>query len=147
MKTGFIVGKFMPPHKGHLALIDFALKNCDSLIIAVCSRPDDPTSGSERLLWMRKLFKSRKNIKFVSIKANLPRGEKQSRAASDVWCKYIKKRFGKIDVVFSSEKYGDYLAKFLSIEHKLFDLKRKKFPISATQIRNNSLRYSGFIAK
>lgn len=37
MKKGLVIGKFMPIHKGHIKLIDYALNNCDTLIILVLS--------------------------------------------------------------------------------------------------------------
>lgn len=32
---GIVIGKFMPPHKGHLHLLDTALSGCDDLTIVV----------------------------------------------------------------------------------------------------------------
>ena len=56
MKRGFILGKFMPPHAGHVTLIDAAQAMVDELTILLCSLPGDPIPGEERLEWMRRLF-------------------------------------------------------------------------------------------
>ena len=145
MKKGLLIGKFMPPHKGHLALIDFARKNCDELDVAVCSRPEEPILGKLRFLWMKKMLAPCGKIKVARIKADLPQGKGSSRPTSKAWGKYLTKRFGKIDVIFTSEKYGDYLAEYMGIEHMSFDPKRKTVPVSATKIRNNPLFFWNYI--
>lgn len=147
MKKGLVIGKFMPPHKGHLALIDFGEKRCDMLTVAVCSRPEEPIPGKLRFRWMKKLLGDRKNIQVIQIRADLPQGKGSSHPTSKIWGRYLAKRLGKIDVIFSSEKYGDYLAEYMKIEHIPFDPKRKVVPISATKIRMNPLLFWDYIPK
>lgn len=145
MNRGLVIGKFMPPHKGHLGLIDFGARNCDLLTVAVCSSPNEPISGNLRYQWMKELVGPYKNINLVEVKADLPQDKKPSRRASKIWSDYLLKRLGKIDIVFSSEIYGDYLAEFMGAEHKLFDLDRKREKVSATRIRNKPFKYWKFI--
>ena len=57
-KRGFVLGKFMPPHAGHVYLCDFGRAYVDELTILVCSLPDDPIPGELRLQWMREMFPS-----------------------------------------------------------------------------------------
>jgi HTH-type transcriptional repressor of NAD biosynthesis genes len=42
-----------------------------------------------------------------------------------------------LDVVFTSEEYGEEFAKYLGVEHVLIDLNRDVVPVSGTAIRNN----------
>jgi len=56
MKRGFLLGKFMPPHAGHVTLVQSARALVDELTILLCSLPDDPIPGEQRLDWMRRLF-------------------------------------------------------------------------------------------
>lgn len=146
-KKGLIIGKFMPPHEGHLGLIKFALKYCRSLTMAVCSRPEEPISGRLRYNWMKEIFKRDRNVEIVRVRKSLPQDKSPSRKASEIWSKYLSERFKDIDVVFSSEIYGDYLANYMGIDHKNFDLKRKQVPISATQIRQNPFKYWNYMPK
>jgi HTH-type transcriptional regulator, transcriptional repressor of NAD biosynthesis genes len=53
---GFVLGKFMPPHAGHVLLCATARRLVDRLTILVCWLPDDPVPGPVRLAWMRALF-------------------------------------------------------------------------------------------
>src|SRR5579864_7613401 len=56
MKRGFVLGKFMPPHAGHVTLIQSARALVDELTVLLCSLSDDPIPGELRLDWMRGLF-------------------------------------------------------------------------------------------
>lgn len=134
----------MPPHQGHLNLIKYGQRHCDELVVAVCSRPTEPIDGKLRLHWLREIFEG-KNIQFVGIKANLPQDKKSARQPSKIWSQYLLKRFGHFDKIFSSEKYGDYLAEFMGAKHYPLDLKRSNIPVSGTLIRNNPYKYWSFI--
>ena len=56
MTNGFVLGKFMPPHAGHVHLCETARHLVDTLTILVSSLPDDSIPGPLRLEWMRQLF-------------------------------------------------------------------------------------------
>ena len=56
MTCGFLLGKFMPPHAGHVHLIETARRLVDELTILVCWTPDDPIPGPLRMQWLRGLF-------------------------------------------------------------------------------------------
>ena len=55
MSRGFLLGKFMPPHDGHLMMCDFARAYCDELTILVCTRLVEPIDGNLRYAWMCEL--------------------------------------------------------------------------------------------
>jgi NadR type nicotinamide-nucleotide adenylyltransferase len=56
MTGGFVVGRFLPPHAGHVHLCETARLLVDALTILVCWLPDDPIPGPLRLEWMMRLF-------------------------------------------------------------------------------------------
>lgn len=56
MKRGFVLGRFMPPHVGHVHLIETARRLVDRLTILVCWRPHDPIPGPRRIEWLRGRF-------------------------------------------------------------------------------------------
>ena len=62
---GFLLGKFLPPHQGHVFLAEFARRHCDSLTILVCSLARDPIPGALRFAWMRELFPDCRVIPFT----------------------------------------------------------------------------------
>ena len=92
MSIGLVLGKFMPLHKGHLALIDFAAKQCDRLNVLLCYTPEEPINGSTRQHWLRQELAEYKNTIFHSFEyteEDLPNTSVSSEevSASSLFCK------------------------------------------------------------
>lgn len=142
MKIGLILGKFMPLHNGHLALVDFALQHCDKLYVLVCANDEvEPIPGNLRLQWVKDTLLSYKRIEIFYTNEKIPYTAESSRYISKLWSEYLKTKFPDVSIFFSSEKYGDYVAEYLGIEHKIFDPPRKSVPVSATMIRDKPITY------
>jgi HTH-type transcriptional regulator, transcriptional repressor of NAD biosynthesis genes len=145
VRRGLIIGKFMPLHFGHVALIRFATTQCDELIVSLTYKPNDPINGELRFDWIKEYFRHDLKIK-PSISIDnfddelLPLPERMR-----LWARFIKEKFGVVDVVFSSEEYGDVFAKELGINHVPFDVKRKLTPVSASNILHSPFEYWQFI--
>lgn len=150
MKKGLVLGKFMPLHNGHLALIDFAANQCDELFILLCHTKNESIPTIEREAWLQVALANYTNVHIVSYlydERELPNTSVSSKAVSLQWSNAIKNILPDIDAVFSSEIYGDYLAAFLNIKHIVFDIERKVIPISASAILKNPLLNWSFIAE
>lgn len=148
MTEGLVLGKFMPLHKGHLALIQFGLHNCDLLHILICATDKEPVSGEIRYCWLKEIFQHNSKVNLVYYKYDetiLPDTSVSSLAASEKWAQVIKKKFPSLKKIFSSEKYGDFLASFLNIRHESFDEERNAFNVSSSQIRNDPFSYFDYI--
>ncbi|HYV94421.1 MAG TPA: AAA family ATPase [Chitinophagales bacterium] len=139
MKRGLVIGKFMPLHQGHINLIDFASHNCDELIVLICATDKEPIDGQMRLNWVRESFTNPmiKSQLLIYDEAHLPNTSVSSMEASNLWGNFLKEKLPRIDVIFSSEIYGDYIANSLNCRHSAFDIGRKNLAISATEIRNH----------
>src|SRR5689334_10341937 len=110
MRTGFVVGKFMPLHQGHLAMIEFARKNCDLLYIIVCFTSTEPIPGEIRLHWLNEFFAGSPAIKVMAYPYDerfLPNTSASSREASQKWAVAIKNLLPTAELVVTSEPYGD----------------------------------------
>ncbi|SCZ81556.1 adenylyltransferase/cytidyltransferase family protein [Acidaminobacter hydrogenoformans] len=143
---GLVIGKFMPLHLGHVALIRFALKRCKQLTVAVVSKPSDPISFEVRLGWFEKLFKGAVTVKVVDLKAvHLPVTGGHTPEAEAAWTRYFAEAFPETDILFSSESYGDVLATALGIPHCLYDPNRNGHPVSGAQIRRNPEAYRDYL--
>ncbi len=146
MQNGLVLGKFMPLHNGHLALIDFALKQCEKLYILVCANDSiEPIPGLLRLQWVQQTFGQHPNIEICYTAEKIPYTSYSSRHISKLWATFIKSKFPDLSVFISSEKYGNYVAEYLGIRHQIFDEARMIIPVSATQIREKPLTYWNFI--
>ncbi|MEI9943754.1 MAG: AAA family ATPase [Chitinophagaceae bacterium] len=146
---GFVLGKFMPLHKGHLALIDFAYNNCDKLHIIVCYTKNEPIPGNIRTQWMAEEIKKYPNAVLVPFQYDadeLPNTSESSRQVSEKWADALKKIVPGANLFFTSEPYGDYVAEFMSIRHIIFDQPRNLVPVSGKQIREFPFHYWDYIA-
>lgn len=145
-KNGFLLGKFMPPHNGHVFLCDFAQRYCENLTILVCSLPNEPIPGKLRYEWMKELF-PKCNVRWCNWELpQEPKGEHDLQFWKD-WKNTIRAftDIQAIDVVFASEHYGIRLAKELNAEFIPCDIKRVSQKCSGTEIRNNPAKFWNFI--
>ena len=145
MTRGLIIGKFLPPHKGHVALIEFAARQCDEVIVSISHAKDDPIDPELRLGWLQEIFRDRPNIKSFIIDDNFDDPQQPLAERTKIWAEFIQRTYPPIDLVFSSENYGEPFAANLNAKHVSFDPDRKQFPVSATQIRNAPFQFWNFI--
>jgi HTH-type transcriptional regulator, transcriptional repressor of NAD biosynthesis genes len=148
MSKGFVFGKFLPFHKGHEGLIRFALTQCDFLTVLICCSDQEDISADQRKSWMANTFSDEKNSEFKVLhyrEEELPNTSVSSESVSKIWAEKFKELFPDYDCVITSEKYGDYIASFMNIEHIPFDIHRIQYPVSASQIRENPFQQWQFI--
>ena len=107
-KRGFILGKFMPPHAGHLRLCRAAQAMVEELTILVCSLPDDAMPGEQRARWMRELFPA---AHVLHLCRDVPQYPQDSPDFWPVWRTIVREFHPEpIDFVFAGEDYGLELA-------------------------------------
>lgn len=145
MKRGLVIGKFMPPHNGHIALIKFAATKCDELIVSMSYTANDPIDAQLRFSWLEEIFRDHPTIKPAISLDDFDDDSLPLASRIEHWKDFIERRFPKIDLLISSETYGEPFARALSIPHILFDQERTAFPVSATRIRANPFAYWEFI--
>lgn len=109
MKRGFLLGKFMPPHAGHLSLIRAARALVDELTVLVCWLPDDPIPGETRLEWMRALCSDCRVIGFGEV---VPQEPQESADFWPSWREIVAAAHpDPIDYLFAGEDCGAELAR------------------------------------
>jgi HTH-type transcriptional regulator, transcriptional repressor of NAD biosynthesis genes len=108
MTRGFVLGKFMPPHTGHVHLIETARRLVDELTILVCWLPDDPIPGPLRLQWVRDLFPG---CRVIGHDAVVPQAPEDSPDFWPIWRAIVRAAHPEpIDRLFAGEDYGQRLA-------------------------------------
>lgn len=134
MTSGFVLGKFMPPHAGHMQLCETARRLVDRLTILVCWLPDDPIPGSLRLAWMQALFPDCRVIGHGEIVPQAPADHPDFWA---IWRGIIGAIHPEpIDRVFAGEAYGERLAAELGAEFTLVG-PRTAGAVSGTAVRGD----------
>jgi HTH-type transcriptional repressor of NAD biosynthesis genes len=142
MKKGFVFGKFMPFHKGHEAMISFAASCCDQLTVLVCVSNKEKMPAKLRKQWIVDSFAANPNIDVQLLQYDeekLSSSSESSRSISAVWANEFKALLPDVQLLVSSEPYGEFVSEYMGIEHLFFDLNRTKYPVSGTKIRKNPL--------
>src|SRR6185436_8506799 len=89
-KCGFTLGKFMPPHAGHLHLIREARKQTEKLIVLVCSIEKEPIPGSMRYEWMKDIFSDDPNVEIIHVTNEVPSYPHEHPDFWNIWIPLLK---------------------------------------------------------
>jgi NadR type nicotinamide-nucleotide adenylyltransferase len=140
---GIVLGRFMPPHRGHQFLIDFARNYVQGrLTVFLVSTKKDSIPGKLREAWLRELFHGVRVIR-LSLPGPEARPHDPDRAAA--LAARLRDRAGQVHLVFSSERSTAALAGQLGAQLVLVDPDRLTVPISGTRIRAAPLDCWDFI--
>lgn len=150
------VGKFLPPHIGHINAIKNAAKLCDKLFVVVgsdknahsklCEKANIPFIDLEtKTKWVSEELKDIKNVQVVAFDEegipSMPYGWKE-------WSQRLKNLLNeKIDVIYGSERSyeKEYKTYFPESKYVLQDEFRQDVPISSTKIRSDVKKYYNYI--
>jgi HTH-type transcriptional repressor of NAD biosynthesis genes len=145
MRRGLVIGKFMPIHQGHIALIQFAASQCEEVIVSMSYNDNDPIEGELRFSWIQEFFQSYSKIKPFIIRDDFDNESLPLPERTALWAEHMRKIYPPVNAIFSSEEYGAAFAQNMNAAHRSFDPDRKEFPVSATRIRQHPFRYWNFI--
>lgn len=142
-RHGLILGKFLPPHAGHLMLVEAAMREVEQLTILVCSLSQESIPGATRAAWMTKLCPG---ARIVHVEDENPSYPHQHPDFWMIWTETIRRHtYSPVDVLFTSEEYGDELARRIGARHRLVDPGRSIVPMSGSAIRDDPFRHWQFI--
>jgi HTH-type transcriptional repressor of NAD biosynthesis genes len=139
---GLVLGKFLPYHAGHAHLIRTARASVDELTVLVCSIRREPIDGAVRHRWVAD---SHPDCRVVHVAEEVPQAPEDDPDFWPIWVDLIARYAGAVDVVFTSEDYGDELAARLGARHVCVDRSRRTVPISGTAIRHDPLMHWAYI--
>jgi NadR type nicotinamide-nucleotide adenylyltransferase len=132
-----LLGKFLPPHLGHVYLGEFASRYVDQLTIVVCTLASEPIPGDLRYRWMRELFPF---DHVVHLTDDLPQHPGEHPDFWALWKSALERVLPcRPDCVFASEDYGAPLAEVLGGRFVPVDQARAAVPVSATAVRTDPL--------
>ncbi len=140
---GLIIGKFLPPHRGHQYLIDFARHYVDELTVLVCSLRAEPIPGKLRYEWICEMFP---DVHVVHHTVENPQEPHEHDDFWNIWKKSISELVPEGgDYLFASEEYGFKLGEVLGMQYIPVDHPRHLVPIAGSKIRENPMKYWEYI--
>ncbi len=141
MTHGLVLGKFLPPHAGHVYLIETARRLCDELTIVVGTLDREPIAGALRARWVRELFP---DLRVVHLTDDNPQDPSEHPEFWAIWKRSLEAVLpGAVDVVFASEAYGGPLAATLGARWVPVD--RKALAVSGTAVRQRPAAYWSYL--
>jgi HTH-type transcriptional repressor of NAD biosynthesis genes len=158
-RTGLVVGKFWPPHLGHQLLLEQAAAQVSELVVLVYANPDSAAMPAPlRAQWLRELYRgdylaaglrigpARLRIHALTAAAD---GVPPDAADDDTHREFVRQWLAlqgiKVDVVFTSEAYGEGFARHLSVPHVAVDPPRQLVPVSGALVRDDPGAYAQFL--
>jgi HTH-type transcriptional regulator, transcriptional repressor of NAD biosynthesis genes len=127
-----VIGKFIPPHVGHIRLMKRAIDIAHDHLIVVCQHSSDKIPADLRKTWIETIIPGVNVVVFNG--EHLPQSDEADINISKRWAEAIKDKYGIFDVIVTSEKYGDTYAKAAGIEHYMWDYLRKVYPVRGSDI-------------
>ena len=135
-RRGLVIGKFLPPHRGHQYLIDFARASVDHLTVQVCTLERQSIPGDQRFQWMREAFPAVHVVHNADENPEYP--EDAPETFWEIWRQSCLAHMEAPPThVFASEAYGESLAALFGAEYVPVDPNRVVFPISGSTLRQN----------
>jgi NadR type nicotinamide-nucleotide adenylyltransferase len=136
MTTALVLGKFLPPHAGHVHLVERARGMADEVMVLLLANSGEPIPVEVRHRWLEELFP------WATVRSAVVDHviDYSDAAVYDFWAATIKEVTGRqsFDLLLTSEPaYGDMTAERIGARHVLVDPDRAAVPLSATMVRAN----------
>lgn len=139
---GLVLGKFYPPHAGHHHLVRTAQDRCERLTVLVCAAGVESVPLADRVAWMRETHPAATVVGAVDDIRMDVHDPAVWDAHMAVFTAAVPER---VDAVFSSEAYGDELARRFGAEPVSVDPDRTVFPVSGTAVREDPVACWDFL--
>lgn len=133
MISALFVGRFQPLHLGHVAAIEYVLKNADRLVIAVGSaeksyEPRNPFTAGQRLDMLHSVLVS-KNLTSRVITITVPDVDNH-----ELWVPLVRSLAPRFDIVYSNDYLTVYLFRKAGCKVSEVPLYRRE-ELMATEVR------------
>ncbi len=137
--TGLVVGKFYPPHAGHHYLIDTAARGCAEVTVLVAPSRRESIPLALRCDWLRERHPGVRVVGgYDDIEVDYA-----DPAVWDAHCALFRDLTGldRVDSVWSSEAYGEELARRFGAVPVCVDPDRRAVPVSGSAVRADPVGY------
>lgn len=135
-KHAFVIGRFLPPHIGHLSMVKFANQFAQRTTLLVEQDLNEAIPVDDRVHWLKQSVHENEVNVIPLYGIHPPSPPADEEGAKEFWLYWknlIAQCAPNIDVLISSDDYGQRLAQDQNVPWLPFD--RKTFPISATIVK------------
>lgn len=140
---GLVLGKFYPPHAGHHHLVRSAAARCRRLTVLVCASAAESIPLERRVAWMREAHPGARVVGTVDDHPV----DTTDPAAWDAHMAVFRAAVPEpVDAVFTSEDYGEELARRFGAAAVLVDPGRATYPVSGTAVRRDPASHWAFLS-
>jgi nicotinamide mononucleotide adenylyltransferase len=149
-RHGLVIGKFYPPHAGHHLLVSTAAVRSERVTVLVLSHEVESIPHADRLAWLREVHAAEVNVTFHGVIDDHP-VDFDDPAIWDLHEAVFRAGVAEVTdepvtAVFSSEDYGDELARRLGAVSIAVDAARGVAPVSGTAVRADPVGHWSHLA-
>jgi len=143
-RHGLVIGKFYPPHLGHVALVRSAASACERVSVVVMAAAAEAIPLARRVQWLAETFAGVPHVAVTGVNDDLP----VDYDSPEVWAAQValmrvglaqlgadRPAVGPPDAVFTAESYGEELARRFSAADVRLD--RESVTLSGTSVRED----------
>ncbi len=139
-RHGLVIGKFYPLHAGHSRLIREAQRACERVTVEVLASSVESIPGDVRAEWVREDHPTARVVWGLD---DLPI-DYEDPALWDGHMQLMESLLDEpVDAVFTSDAYGEEMARRLGAEWVQVDAGRGEIPVSGTAIRGDLAAHWG----
>lgn len=147
-RHGLVIGKFYPPHAGHHLLVDTAAARCERVTVIVAGSSVESIPLRDRVAWMEATHAATPHVRIIGATDDhaIDYGSAAAWTAHvAVFAAAVARAAtldgvadrAAIDAVFTSEPYGDELARRFGAAAVAVDPDRAARPVSSTDVRRD----------
>lgn len=156
-RHGLVIGKFYPPHAGHLYLASAAARHCERVTVVCMAASHESIPLDLRVSWLREALAEHANVTVTGIvddiavdyhdpdiwqahedlmrEAVAHADAERANAATAATAAAPSKDHRPVDAVFTSEGYGEELARRFEAAAVCLDPHRALYRVSGTAVR------------
>mgnify|MGYP001287488057 CR=1 FL=1 len=141
-RHGLVIGKFYPPHEGHALLVRAAAEQSERVTVLVMAATVESIPLADRVAWVREIHAATPHVRVLGTMDDVPVDYEDD----GVWEAHVAimreaLQGERVDAVFTSEAYGEELARRLAARHVSVDPPRAGAPVSGTAVRRDPVAH------